>query len=231
MARPKARVPLQLLLAVLLLGGQEYCRTAHAQTITGITSDQKKFTPAYGSRAGGTRLWISGFDFADPTSGVSEVYICGQPCDVVEFLTSMTLVVCDTRATTSSVEESVQVCDLRLIVNNQRLASASFNPTFQYRVDRTPWVDHLYPPAGTSNSRTRFQGKTFVRDVAQLRSITIGDYQCNVIDPNIDNEDFNTDIYRAVTCAFQMGCLPDTTMHPLCRRINMAGQRSKWITP
>jgi hypothetical protein len=32
MARPKARVPLQLLLAVLLLGGQEHCRTAQAQS-------------------------------------------------------------------------------------------------------------------------------------------------------------------------------------------------------
>eukprot|EP00242_Pyramimonas_sp_CCMP2087_P012320 CAMPEP_0198220622 /NCGR_PEP_ID=MMETSP1445-20131203/79913_1 /TAXON_ID=36898 /ORGANISM="Pyramimonas sp., Strain CCMP2087" /LENGTH=68 /DNA_ID=CAMNT_0043898459 /DNA_START=113 /DNA_END=315 /DNA_ORIENTATION=+ len=68
MARPKARV--QLLLAVLLLGGQEYCRTAQAQTITRIVSDQKTSNPAQGSRAGGTRLWISGFDFADPTSGV-----------------------------------------------------------------------------------------------------------------------------------------------------------------
>jgi hypothetical protein len=55
-----------------------------------------------------------------------------------------------------------------------------------YLADRTPWVDHLYPPAGTSNSRTRFQGKTMVRDVRRLRSITIGDQQCNVIDPNID---------------------------------------------
>jgi hypothetical protein len=129
----------------------------------------------YGSLEGGTRLWVRGISFSHEPGG-NLLFIDGVRCDVIEFLTTSSVIVADTPplADRSKVGQALSI---DVLVDGKRRGTTG--RTFIYHPNRTPQLDAVYPRAASAGSTLSLVGVLRGgRSAAEFRSIDVGPARC-----------------------------------------------------
>lgn len=100
-------------------------------------------SPRLGSRAGQTRLTITGRNFANSSSAVNDVRMNGQVCATIPLHSTENQIVCKTPPW---VPGSSEWATITVTVDGIH-ADCHTDCRMRYRSDRTLSVDHVFPPA------------------------------------------------------------------------------------
>ena len=178
-----------------------------APEIISVASAETDAGSAYrqGSVEGGTRLWVRGINFSEEPGG-NLLFIDGEPCAVIEFLTTSVVIVADTPrlADRSKVGKGLSV---DVLVDGRRRASTW--RTFVYLEYRTPQLDAVYPRAASAGSTVSIVG--YLRggkSPGEFRSIDVGPARCLAVGKDDENADAQLNTERGVDCAVGGGADP-----------------------
>eukprot|EP00040_Diaphanoeca_grandis_P004673 m.29668 g.29668 ORF g.29668 m.29668 type:complete len:4542 (+) comp16144_c0_seq1:223-13848(+) len=152
--------------------------------------------PRYGSLAGGTLLTITGNGFQRGNiSGSTDVFVGPLRCDINQYHTDDTTIVCKTRQdfrrAASSSNPMYYVKVARHSMTNVQYASCQTDCRYGYRHDRTPWVTKSSATV-TSGGELMFGG--YLRGLKALDyTIKIDNKLCSIREPYVYSDtDGNT---------------------------------------
>jgi IPT/TIG domain len=132
-----------------------------------------------GSVQGGTRLYLKGLGFSRISPKSNQVYIGAYPCNVIEFLTTSTQIVCETTA----APQGDYPVTVRVNGNNVAVCKDSWSwCMFHYHRENTPRVYGIRPLSASPNQRISFYTQLISRSTESLRGAMIGDDQCDFSD-------------------------------------------------
>mmetsp|Transcript_28781 Transcript_28781/g.25952 ORF Transcript_28781/g.25952 Transcript_28781/m.25952 type:complete len:178 (-) Transcript_28781:8952-9485(-) len=124
---------------------------------------------------GGTRLWIKGSGFSS-ASALSNRVLLGDilECEVIEFLTTNVMIVCETPP--HDTEEGLQV---KVYVDNDRIGTCD-NCWFSYGWWATPSIRYITPNSVSPSSHFFYYLRPLLTTTEDLDYLKIGDMRCNM---------------------------------------------------
>ncbi|XP_072025342.1 fibrocystin-L-like [Amphiura filiformis] len=170
----------------------------------------RDINPNAGSIRGGTRLTIKGRDISKDAFSYgngneekgNKVYLRNSTasieCDVLPYWSNSQRIICDTRSAsegTYSLLLFVDGVEVDVLCSGQ-----THRCRFEYKENRTPYVDNATPPSGTPGTLVQIRGKLYTdiystQQVAQsdvgdpdetqeILRVFWGDYMCDLTDPD-----------------------------------------------